>query len=51
LLTTYFASWQNFFTGKINLMDTSFDLIVIVVHILFFYLLALVSFNKKDILD
>jgi len=51
LFTSYFSTWSQFFGGAINWMGIAFDAIVLVVHILLFYVLALVFFNKKEILD
>ena len=51
LFTTYFSSWSMVFAGNINWMAFSFDLIVLLVHILVFYALGLFFFTKKEILD
>jgi len=51
LFTSYFSRWSHFFGDAINWMKIIFDAIVLVVHILLFYVLALLFFNKKEILD
>ena len=51
LLTTYFSSWSQLFVENINWMNLMFDVIVLVVHILVFYVLAVTIFNKKEIYE
>ena len=51
LFTSYFSKWSQFFSATINWMEIVFDAIILMVHILLFYFLALIFFNKKEILD
>ena len=50
LMTTYLDSWQMLFTYDIKLKDLFIDAIILGVHILGFYGLTILVFNKKDIL-
>ena len=49
LFTTYFSTWSRFFMANIHWMNFAFDIIVLSIHILLFYVLAVVLFNKKEI--
>ena len=49
LFTSYFASWSKVFTTGVNWMNFSFDIILLVIHILLFYGLAMIAFGKKEI--
>jgi ABC-2 type transport system permease protein len=51
LFTSYFSSWSKVFTTGVSWMNFSFDIILLVVHILVFYGLAMMFFGKKEILD
>jgi ABC-2 type transport system permease protein len=51
LFTSYFSSWSKVFTIGVSWMNFSFDIILLVVHILVFYGLAMMFFGKKEILD
>ncbi len=49
LFTSYFSTWSRFFAVNIHWMNFAFDIIVLSIHILVFYVLAVVLFNKKEI--
>ncbi len=49
LFTSYFAGWSKVFTTGVNWMNFSFDIILLAVHVLLFYGLAMVAFGKKEI--
>ena len=51
LFTTYFSSWTQFFSATIDWMKLAFDAIVLAVHVLIFYALSLMFFNKKEVLN
>jgi ABC-type transport system involved in multi-copper enzyme maturation permease subunit len=51
LFTTYFSSWSQLFVENVNWMNLMFDVIVLVVHVLLFYVLAVTIFNKKEIYE
>lgn len=51
LFTSYFSKWSHFFGAAINWMEITFDAIILMVHILLFYVLSLIFFNKKEVLD
>jgi len=50
LFTTYMSGWQAFFDFSINYQQILIEVIVLLVHIITFYLLSLFVFLKKDIL-
>ena len=49
LFTTHMASWRSFFEDPINLKDIWQSIIILVVHNILLFGIALVKFNKKDI--
>ena len=51
LFTSYFSTWSQFFGATIDWMKLTFDAIVLAVHVLFFFALSLMFFNKKEILN
>jgi len=51
LFTTYMGSWDSFFEYNIDFIQITTEAIVLLVHIVGFYLLALFVFNRKDILS
>jgi ABC-2 type transport system permease protein len=50
LFTTYISSWILFFDYNPDLHKIYFSIIVCIIHILVFFSLALMIFNRKDIL-
>jgi ABC-2 type transport system permease protein len=50
LMTSYLDSWQRLFTYEISLSAMLKDGLILVIHILIFYILTLLHFRKKDIL-
>ncbi len=51
LFTTYMTSWQSFFYFEMDNAQIVFDLFVLLAHIVGFYLLTVLYFNRKDILS
>ncbi len=51
LFTSYFSAWPQFFTTPVDWMKLTFDAIVLVVHILVFYIASVMIFNKQEILN
>lgn len=51
LFTSYFSSWSQFFVPSIDWMKLTFDIIVLIVHILVFYTASVMIFNKREILN
>ena len=50
IFTTYTGGWINFFSFNFNITDIIIDAIILIVHIMVFYFIALYVFLKKDIL-
>jgi ABC-2 type transport system permease protein len=50
LLTSYLDSWQLVFSFDVDIRQIIMDALILVVHIVIFYLATLVYFNRKDIL-
>jgi len=50
IFTTYMGGWQSFFEFKIDMQHIIFEAIILVVHIVAFYILSLYIFLRKDIL-
>ncbi len=50
LFTTYMGGWQSFFAFDVNMQHIVFEAIILVVHIVAFYILSLYIFLRKDIL-
>ncbi|MCB2220156.1 MAG: ABC transporter permease [Bacteroidetes bacterium] len=50
LLTSYLDSWQLVFSFDVDIRQIITDAVILVLHIVIFYLVTLVYFNRKDIL-
>lgn len=50
LITSYLDSWQLVFSFEVDTGQIIFDASVLLLHILVFYFITLVYFNRKDIL-
>ncbi|MCD4695466.1 MAG: ABC transporter permease [Bacteroidales bacterium] len=50
IFTNYLDSWQLLFTLEVNVAHLIKDAVILLFHILVFYTITLVYFNKKDIL-